>query len=47
MNEHHLEENIVLVWARLNVPGSIEHASMVLNGINSKGLFPVRPHESP
>jgi hypothetical protein len=39
MTEYHLEENIVLVWARLNVPGSIAHATMVLKGITSNGLL--------
>jgi hypothetical protein len=38
-NKYYFEEKIVLAWARLNVPGSIAHATMVLHGVNSEGLF--------
>ena len=33
----YFEERVVLVWARLNLPGSIAHATMVVKAITSEG----------
>ena len=36
-----MQDRMVLAWARLNVPGSIAHATMVMSAINSSGMFTV------